>query len=1191
MACGGNYRSNLWPVRHNVMRDETAANATDVPRMGARCVGAALILAGIVGWSGSVPTLPGYGSLALESWTGGSFALCGVALWLLQLRGRPAARLAAGCAAMVGGLAGYDLFNHLAGMSPGRMSPCSAISFLLTAASLALLSRPPGNVRRPMILGWLGVAVVTICQLSVLGKLADFQIGYGNWSVTAPSLHTVALFVPLGLALLAFAWREAGLRWLIESWISAGFTLGMALLVVVAALSYRSTRRLVRAEAAVNASHRTLEQISGLRSRLDKERRELPEILTAGREISPLLAESGRQTQETIMVLRELLADHAGQTRRLEEMVNLVREWQGLLQTASERQRTEAGAATAAWIGAGPGKDLPGRIDLRLRWMDEQERAQLTERLARSEEITGDTFALLPLGMVASLVLLFSGLLWLNAVMAGRQRVDEALRRSGRRLGLALEAAEIGEWELDLATRLLRCSLRHDQIFGYAEMVSDWNYERFLEHVHPDDRERVDQELQQSVASGSGWAFECRIIRQDGSEGWIVENGAPMRDTSGKLVELIGTVRDISSQKRIETELRLTTERFQRALHDSPIVVMNQDLDLRYTWVYNPTKGYDPALILGRQDRDIFDYAEDAAVAEAIKRDVIQTGRRRREEILVRWQGENRYYDLVVDPLLDPSGRCTGVTCVGVEITARKEAETARRKVEESLKKSETTLILAVEGAQLGIWDWDITSDTLVWSERRKAMSGLAPDAEITYAIAANTVHPDDHDVLQAADDHTRKMRADGLEDFRTVWPDGTVRWLQDRGRVFTDESGTPVHYTGITMDVTERREADEALRASRELLAVAIDAGQLGVWVWESRGRSLVFNEQCNAILGLSHDDSICEATALSTVHPNDRERILAEARFAMERKKDLDLEYRTVRADGSLGWIHASGRAFDDAAGKLVRIAGIIHDVTGRRESEEELKRLNSSLESMVDERTEVIKVAMKELHKEFAERRRLEEEILEIGERERARIGQDLHDELGQQLVGMAILMQLLASQLKAEGHPRAEEAVRLQTFLTASISTTRNLAKSLYPVELERGGLILSLQDLARRTELLAGITCTVEADEDFSFEKTAEIHLYRIVQESIGNSLKHAQATHIQIECTYHNGLSTLSVTDNGQGLTPPDEWEWSGIGLHLFQYRARLIGARLSVTQAENGGCRVTCTMGDPEAVPMIKIN
>ena len=182
----------------------------------------------------------------------------------------------------------------------------------------------------------------------------------------------------------------------------------------------------------------------------------------------------------------------------------------------------------------------------------------------------------------------------------------------------------------------------------------------------------------------------------------------------------------------------------------------------------------------------------------------------------------------------------------------------------------------------------------------------------------------------------------------------------------------------------------------------------------------------------------------------------------------------------------------------------------------------------------------------------------------------------------LVGMTILMGLLSSHLNAESHPCAAEAARLETFLSGVINTTRNLAKSLYPVELERGGLNLSLQELANRTEMLAGVTCRLSADERFKFEKAVEIHLYRIVQESISNALKHGKARNIAIDCSVRDGVSTLTVTDDGSGFVPPEDGKWSGIGLHLFQYRARLIGAQLTVTRNNDGGCQMRCSIGEP---------
>jgi two-component sensor histidine kinase/PAS domain-containing protein len=136
---------------------------------------------------------------------------------------------------------------------------------------------------------------------------------------------------------------------------------------------------------------------------------------------------------------------------------------------------------------------------------------------------------------------------------------------------------------------------------------------------------------------------------------------------------------DALERLRAEADLKLTTKRFELALEHSPICVFSQDLELRYTWIYNLPVGSDVAATIGRRDGDLFERAVDAVVVEAIKRDVINSGLGRREEVLVRHEGMDRYYDLLVDPLLDESGHVAGVTCAAIDITERKLAEETRK--------------------------------------------------------------------------------------------------------------------------------------------------------------------------------------------------------------------------------------------------------------------------------------------------------------------------------------------------------------------------------------------------------------------------------------------------------------------------------------------------------------------------------
>lgn len=145
----------------------------------------------------------------------------------------------------------------------------------------------------------------------------------------------------------------------------------------------------------------------------------------------------------------------------------------------------------------------------------------------------------------------------------------------------------------------------------------------------------------------------------------------------GNPVRSFVVIRDITERKRAEEELRLTTDRFKLSLRGSPIVVFNQDLDLRYTWIYCPDVDCDTTDFIGKRDTDLFQRPGDAEASQSIKAEVIRTGTRQRREVLLFWRGMERRYDLLVDPLLDTDGKIAGVTCAAIDITERKRAQEA----------------------------------------------------------------------------------------------------------------------------------------------------------------------------------------------------------------------------------------------------------------------------------------------------------------------------------------------------------------------------------------------------------------------------------------------------------------------------------------------------------------------------------
>lgn len=231
--------------------------------------------------------------------------------------------------------------------------------------------------------------------------------------------------------------------------------------------------------------------------------------------------------------------------------------------------------------------------------------------------------------------------------------------------------------------------------------------------------------------------------------------------------------------------------------------------------------------------------------------------------------------------------------------------------------------------------------------------------------------------------------------------------------------------------------------------------------------------------------------------------------------------------------------------------------------------LRKLNGTLEARVRDRTARLEVEVKE-------RLKLERRILDARESEQARIGQDLHDGLCQQLVATAFSAGLLQRSLEERAAPEATEAAGIVRSIDQSIGQARDIAKGLHPVPLEEEGLETALRDLARSTSRHTGIRCTAEvsgrpANED----KAVSIHLYRIAQEALNNAVKHAAASTIAIRFSTRGEDFELTIQDDGRGIASPPRG--GGMGLHIMDYRARAIGARLDIAPGKDGGTRVRC--------------
>lgn len=251
--------------------------------------------------------------------------------------------------------------------------------------------------------------------------------------------------------------------------------------------------------------------------------------------------------------------------------------------------------------------------------------------------------------------------------------------------------------------------------------------------------------------------------------------------------------------------------------------------------------------------------------------------------------------------------------------------------------------------------------------------------------------------------------------------------------------------------------------------------------------------------------------------------------------------------------------------------------NEITERERAEKALRKAHTELEGRVRERTAELAAANQALQTDIAKRKRLEIEILEISAREQRRIGQDLHDGLGQHLAGIELMSQALEQKLSKISKPAAAQAAKISEYVRDAISQARLLARGLSPVVLESQGLMYALQELASRTEVLFQVACVFRCPSPILIHDNGiATHLFRIAQEAVTNAAKHGKATQIEILLDDAGGGTRLSVTDNGCGLgadTEPTE----GMGLRIMQYRASMIGASLSVKNEPPGGVTVAC--------------
>jgi signal transduction histidine kinase len=248
-------------------------------------------------------------------------------------------------------------------------------------------------------------------------------------------------------------------------------------------------------------------------------------------------------------------------------------------------------------------------------------------------------------------------------------------------------------------------------------------------------------------------------------------------------------------------------------------------------------------------------------------------------------------------------------------------------------------------------------------------------------------------------------------------------------------------------------------------------------------------------------------------------------------------------------------------------------------RTKYEEQLRQVHEELETRVEQRTADLKAAYRKLENVIEERKRLENELLEIAENERRRIGFDLHDDLGQKLTGLSLMVKGLEQRLLTTQHAAAEDAGKVHVLITELIHHTHNLAHQFSSLDSRGDDLPSVLRDLATNVKRMFDIPCALSVKGTIAeLQPHTSMQLFKIAQEAVSNAVKHGKATQVNVGISQSEAELVLTIRNDGVPFNVPATSK-NRMGLRIMNYRANTIGATLEIKPVDKKGTVVTCCL------------
>ncbi len=717
------------------------------------------------------------------------------------------------------------------------------------------------------------------------------------------------------------------------------------------------------------------------------------------------------------------------------------------------------------------------------------------------------------------------------------KKAEQALQRSEQRYGRLLETLQEGIWIIDHDARTTFANPRLAEMLGYGveemrgKTLFDFTDERGVElcNYYLERRRRGIKEQ-----------HDFEFLRKNGDRMYASLGASPIFDEDGNYAGVIAGVQDITDRIQTEEVLAETTRLLETIFEHTHVLVAYLDPGFNFVRVnraYAEADKREPSFFPGQNHFDLYPNPEN----EEIFRRVAETGQphfayAKPFEYAEHLERGTSYWDWSLIPIKDLGGSLTGLILTLANVTERVRAQQA-------LWESEERFHLAFDSANVGQCLVDLQGNLMRVNRAMCDIFGYSQE-ELESMTVNDITHPDYLDVSPQFIERAISGEVTRSEfEKKYFHKEGHLVWCQVSSALVRDPEGMPLYFISHVVDVTRRKQVEEALRESEEKYRDLVEEINDVMYTIDAEGVITYINPAIESFVGYSPSEVIGRPF-IEYIAPEDLETIRDNFQKLYSGNTSGPNEYRVVTKSGDVRWMRTSSQPIIEGD-KTVGVRGVLTDITDRKRAEKHL------------------------------------EEAAATAERER--LARELHDAVTQVLFSASLIADTLPrvwALHPEEGQHGLEELRRLTH---GALAEMRTLLLELRPGALSEQDLGILLRQLTDGMMARTRMPVATTVIGDRCLPADVQIALYRIAQEALNNIAKHARASRATVSLDNEPECVTLCISDDGYGFDP-DSVQPHQMGMQIMHERAQSIGATLSIESRPNQGTEITVTWsGDSE--------